>query len=291
LYPEVIITNDINIFKTIPNRLFIVKESVLDIDGFKNALKLCAPLAINNWVIFIEVKNNNLTFGLVSAEMTETSLSLYTQLIDSQVELGDMKLAYIKCLASKIVELVGIKSRVIVALTLDDEKKVLNDEISKLSQEVSKQCEGEYKDKTKAFFEKILNEAIKTGHGNLIGIINDDDDTIQQLKEKLNDGIYLDSSIDIAALVRTAEQEKTNETSVTLKAYTSILISMLNHDGITIITDKGRILGYHLFVKSDDNADVVGGARARAFESMKKLDLKVCFYRSQDGNIKYYSHE
>ncbi len=292
LYPEVVITNDFNIFRTIPYRRILIKEATLDIGGFKNAIKLCAPLATNSWVIFIEVKDNKIGFGLISTEMTETSLSLYKQAIENNGNEDHATLAYVRNLGQKVVELVGLKSRLVISLTLDDEKNILNNEISKLAQIISNGCSDEYKAKTEAFFEKILNEAIKTGHGNLVGIVDDNEDTISKLKESLNDGIYLREPIDIGNYIKIAEEEKTNEASVALKAFSSILISMLNHDGITIISNKARLLGYHLFVRNSiEEQELVGGARTRAFEAMKKLDLNACFYRSQDGNIKYYNHE
>lgn len=292
LYPEVVITNDFNIFRTIPNRHFVIKETGLDIGGFKNAIKLCAPLATNGWIIFIEVKDDKIRFGLISTEMTETSLSLYKQAIENNINEDHDTLAYVRNLGQKVVELVGLKSRLVISLTLDDEKNILNNEISKLAQVISSGCIEDYKNKIEAFFEKVLNEAIKTGHGNLVGIVDDNEDTISKLKEVLKDGIYLRESIDIGNYVKMAEEEKTNETSVALKAFASILISMLNHDGITIISNKAKVLGYHLFVKNNaEEQELIGGARTRAFEAMKKLNLNACFYRSQDGNIKYYNHE
>lgn len=291
LYPEVVITNDFSIFRMIPCRHFLIKKTDIDVGSFKNAIKLCAPLATNGWVIFIEIKENLIGFGLISAEMTETSLSLYKQAIEDNQDSENVTLAYVRNLGQKVVELVGLKSRLVISLTLDDEKNILNNEISRLSQIISQGCPEDYKVKIEAFFDKVLNEAIKTGHGNLVGVVDDNDDIISTLKEKLNDGIYLAEPIDIGNYVKIAEEEKTNESSVALKAFASILISMLNHDGITIITNKGRVLGYHLFVRGDaEDLELVGGARTRAFEAMKRLGLNACFYRSQDGNIKYYNH-
>lgn len=137
---------------------------------------------------------------------------------------------------------------------------------------------------------------MKAGHGNLIGVVEDDSDAIEQIKTELHDGIYLHEPIDIVELVEQAEAEKTNESSIRLTAHTSLVSSMLNHDGITLFTTKGRLIGYHLFIKSkpevqEAEGEVVGGARSRAFEAMKGLNLKACLYKSQDGNMKYYEKE
>src|SRR5688572_13601938 len=85
LFPELIITNSLAFFKTIPNKDLIIGEGKLTVDEFKKAIKLCAPLAVDNWIIFIEVSEESLKYGIVSAEMTETSLSIYHQTV------GDLK--------------------------------------------------------------------------------------------------------------------------------------------------------------------------------------------------------
>ena len=70
----------------------------LSISEFKNAIKLCAPLATNSWIIFIEVQNNKIKYGITSAEMSETSPSIYNQTV-GELKIEDYKditIAYIK---------------------------------------------------------------------------------------------------------------------------------------------------------------------------------------------------
>ena len=75
-------------------------------------------------------------------------------------------------------------------------------------------------------------------------------------------------------------------------AFSKVMISMLNHDGITLMTDKAKILGYHMFIETiikEDGEQPLGGARARAYQSMVNSDLfSACFYKSQDGNSKIW---
>jgi len=293
LFPEVIISNDIDeLFKTIPNRELIIHESELSVDEFKNAVKLCAPLATDSWTIFIEVNNNKIRFGLASAEMSETSPSLYQQTVgDMGVELSGVTVAYIKNISQKTVELVGLKRKSIVSLTLHNVEQLLSDEVKKLSIRIGKSIDEAFATLISSYFEKLINEAIKIGHGNLIGVVNNDVESIRKLKTELNDGIYLKEPIDLAQLVMIAETEKRNDTSIALKSFTKVIVSMLNHDGITLFTNDGKIFGYHMFIKNyiTDESNFVGGARTRAFESMKNSNLfNCCFYKSQDGNIKYW---
>jgi len=67
---------------------------------------------------------------------------------------------------------------------------------------------------------------------------------------------------------------------------------MLHHDGVTVFSSKGKVLGYHVFVKPDgsEKEEIVGGARTRAFEVLKLSNVfESCFYKSQDGNEKIWS--
>ena len=292
LYPDVLVTNDMSLFKMIPSRQLLIKECELNVSAFKNAIKLCAPLAINGWVIYIEILEDRIRFGLVSTEMTETSLSLYHQTVNGTEFEEKTTFAYIRAVGQKVVEIAGIKNRIHIFLNLDDQKSLLNNEIAMLSSAIASGCKDDYKAKVGTFFEKTIDEALKNGHGNLIGVVNDNPDHINAIKGVLSDGVYLDEPINLAQYLITAECEKSNASSVAVKAYSSLLISMLNHDGITLLTNTGRVLGYHLFVRAkDEDKEVVGGARSRAFEAMKKLGLKACFYKSQDGNIKYHTKQ
>ncbi|WP_276135063.1 hypothetical protein [Polluticoccus soli] len=294
LYPEVLVTNNLDFFETIPNKDVVIQEGALTIEEFRSAVKLCAPLAINSWIIFIEVKGNRIKYGITSAEMTETSPSIYHQTVgELRVEYKDTTIAYIRNIGQKTVELAGLKNRLVVSLTLDEPKPLTMNEISELCQSIAAGCEQKLRVNVKTFFEKLIDETLKIGHGNLIGIVEDDDKKIDNLKAEIkgNGGIYLAKPIDFQSLIEDSEINKNSESSINLKAFASVIKSMLNHDGITIISTKARLIGYHILIDSYVNkGDVlVGGARSKAFVSMQNCGhFKFCFYKSQDGNIKIW---
>lgn len=227
--------------------------------------------------------------------MSETSPSIYNQTV-GQLKVEDYKgitIAYIRNIGQKTVELAGLKNRLIVSLTLDEPKEISQNEIQLLCENISLKCDEKLKVNITTFFEKIIDEALKSGHGNLIGIINDDEDIINELKEKItgNGGIYLIYPLDFETLIIDAETNKNNESSINLKTHASVLKAMLNHDGITIISNKGKVLGYHILIDNylKEGDVVIGGARSKAFKSMENSGLfDFCFYKSQDGNLKIY---
>ena len=292
LFPEVIVINDLNFFKAISNREIVIRETELTISEFENVIKLCAPLTVGSWIIFIEIKNNTMKYGLVDAEITETTPSIYEQTVGALlVDIPDMTVAYIRNVGSKTVELVGLKKKLTVSLTLGSFEMTANNVVYDISKQITNNCDPEFQQPITTFIDKIINSAIKQNHGNLIGVVEDDPVKIETLKEKLKDGVYLKEPIDIADYVIYTEKEETNESSVSLKAYSRVMVSMLNHDGITLISDKAKILGYHMFIESvpKEGEQLVGGARTRAFQSMLNSELfNACFYKSQDGNSKIW---
>ena len=292
LFPEVIITNDLYFFKTISNKEIIIGESELTVEKFNYAIKLCAPLAISNWVIFFEVKEKRLRYGLVNAELIETSLSLFEQTVGStKVEIEDVTVIYLRNVGNKTVEITGLRERLLIQLTLEDNPLTDINCVQKISKEITKNCDENFRSKAETIIRKIIDEGVKKGRGNLIGVVNDDFKSISSLKKKFKDCLYLEEPIDILEHIGYLDQTKSNEASVTLRAYTQIMISMLNHDGVVIISDKARVLGYHMFVtlKSRRKDKFVGGARTRAYEAMiNSKRFAACFYKSQDGNTKIW---
>lgn len=293
LYPEILIVTDWDYFKSISNREIIVNVTELVASEFSNILKLCAPLAVGNWNIVIEVKENQLKYGLIDAEIIETSPSLYEQTVG---KLGifqeEYSLAYIRNIGSKTVELIGQLERLIISLDLIEHNLEENNDIQNICEHVTSGCDPEIKETINTFLNKTLNETIRIGHGNLIAIIDDDEELIKDLKAKFEDCIYLEQPIDFQEFIKICESEKSNGASVNLISHSKILISMLNHDGITILTNTAKIIGYHMFIPKIGEIDVNGGARARAFQSIiNSENFSACLYKSQDGKSKYWKRD
>lgn len=294
LYPEILIVTNWDYFESISNREIIINNAELSSSEFSNILKLCAPLAVGNWNIVIEVDENQLKYGLIDAEIIETSPSLYEQTVGRLgVVQEDYSLAYIRNIGSKTVELIGQKSKLIVSLDLIDLNLEESNDVQNICEQITSKCDEDIKETINTFIIKSLNEAIRIGHGNLIAIVDDNEEVINELKEKFGDCIYLNNSIDFQEFIKNCKVEKSNDTSVNLISYSKVLIAMLNHDGITIITNTAKVIGYHMFIpKIDGDLDVNGGARTRAYQSMiNSKNFRACLYKSQDGKSKYWKKD
>lgn len=291
LYPEILIVTDWDYFKSISNREILINSVDLSLAEFSKILKLCAPLAVGNWNIVIEVKQNRLKYGLIDAEIIETSPSLYEQTVGKLgVVQDDYSLAYIRNIGSKTVELLGQYRKLIVSLDLMEINYEENNDIQNLCNDICTNCDEHITDTIRTFISKTINEAIRIGHGNLIAVIEDNPEVISKLKADFTDCIYIDKPVDFQEYIKRCKSEESNDASVNLISHGKIMISMLNHDGITIITNTAKVIGYHMFIpKTEGDVDLNGGARTRAFQSMiNSQTFTSCFYKSQDGKSKYW---
>ncbi|MCM1263578.1 MAG: hypothetical protein NC313_12770 [Butyrivibrio sp.] len=75
-----------------------------------------------------------------------------------------------------------------------------------------------------------------------------------------------------------------------------MFMAMLNYDGITIIDTEERIRAYNLFCKVDSEGEtkISGGARHRAYNSLKRLEEQqrygyvAIYFQSQEGEVEFY---
>ncbi len=295
LFPHILLTTSIGgLLKSIPFvQQIVVRHNELCVSEFQTALKLCAPLAVNGWIIFIEinVSEKKIKFGLLSSELSETSPSLHRQLLGdlSQKNIG-YPFIYISNIGQRTVLIEGEKKKVAVSLSLKTVQDISSGAVNVLAAHIAEKSNPEIRETIKFYFEKLLNFSMKECHGTLIGVVEDDQTSIEQLKNCIEDGIYFEFPIDFALLIENSEDEKSREASSMVRIYSSILQNMLNFDGITILSTRGKVIAYHCFIKQECSQEASGGARTRAFEAMIGSKAFVCcLYKSQDGNEKIWS--
>lgn len=287
LFPEVILLNDKEKLRPIQSRSIVLYNGIIGTkqNQFSLAMKLCAPLAVNNWHIFIVIPNDKeIIYGVISAEITETSLSLDRQVIEMA---GDEdNVIYIRNIGGKNVELKTKTHTYVVSLSLDDEIGNQDENLSGLVDSILSDCQSS--DKLRDFLKKTLKDALNAGHGNLIAVCKEE--KLHDCLEKMSDGVIINPTIDIPKLFKDDLDEQTNIKSVALKSHMALVKSMINHDGITIFSTTGKLLGFHYIVNNSeaDKNDAVGGSRTKAFGALTKLEcLESVYFKSQDGVTKF----
>jgi hypothetical protein len=293
LFPEIIVTNNFEFFKSIPCKVLPVRECELTSDEFSQVLKLCAPLATNNWVIYIEVNKPKMRYGLINAEIADNSPSLYDQTVGTLKEnIDSITLAYLRNVGQKTVELVGLRERNLISFTLKD-FDFDGDTINKLTRMFVKNITLISETDIGAANKHLLN-TLRESHGALIGIVENVPKEIRKLIKGIPDGVYLTDAVALVDSIVLAGKEKSSDLSISLRNELALLAGMINQDGITVFSTDGKILAYHLFIKQskESDTDVVGGARKRAFFAMQKSGLfKACLMKSQEGKIDYWSKD
>lgn len=296
LYPEILITNNIQLFDTIPDYKIEVGVEPLEVDSYERILKLCAPLCTSEWVIYIEIQGRCLRYGLTCAEITETTPSLFDQTVgDLKLEIPGVTVAYIRNIGKKAVELKGLRSEVLVSLSLDDPEKIAINEIRTLAEYICHDVEMGLKELSIKYFTKMLSECLKDGgHGNLIGVIDDNPKSKKNLEESYPDGTYLSKPIDIVERLRHFEDEKSASNSTALRQHWNVVKGMVNHDGLSVFTTNGKFVGYRIisskdFIPSEVRKSIIGAGRSKALYNMKYSEVfQFCFKKSQDGPFKTF---
>lgn len=288
LFPKVILSQDIEYFKSVPNIKFIFYDDAIASSSFKQCLKTCAPLAVNGWNIFIEINHSKMKWGIITSEITELSQSLpETILTDTE---NDIPIVVIENVGMKTVRLCSSKQdKIIVSLSLKEIKTILEDNVEKLCQEILKDVE--HPKHASIYMRKIIKRAIDSGHGNLIAVVANKEISLQ-----FSQGISIvNQPLDIYSIIEEKETCMNAEDKInyegTLKMYASLAVSMINHDGIVLFTTHGEIIGYHYIVDNNIQASdiLVGGARTKAFTALQQIgNVEFVYMRTQEGDSKVW---
>ena len=124
-------------------------------------------------------------------------------------------------------------------------------------------------------------------HGTIVLVVEDS----FELPEGVLAGITLQPPIDYYETFSAYEKIKSYAEEESVYALTGMLYEMLNTDGITIITNKARVLYYNVFYRGDIPENIRGGARKRTARGILNNDklsgIIGVYFQSQDGDNFY----
>ena len=294
LFPTVILFDDMEYLKTVPNLHYVFYHGEIKENQFRQAIKMCAPLALDGWCIFLQVGQSDMSWGVVTAEIKETSLSLEEQVLRD--EEPAYKVSLISNIGLKTVAMVssGRKVNCIVYLSLLGQQINAVPSLDKFFRCVLSNCQG-INDEFVGYYQKVVNTALHTGHGNLFAVIGEGDPIPDILKEGVN---ISNTPVDFATTYSELQENMNGNDQVRinskLKMMSSLAVSMMNHDGITVFTTTGKIVGYHFIVDNTVTANelIVGGARTKAFMALVHSgNFRCVMMKKQEGEIKCDSRD
>lgn len=292
--PKIIFTNNIDsIIKVIPKAYKLQVFVDEDASMFSSRLKPLIAIAKKEWCIYIENKENKFIYGICKTLNSLKEKSLLIQ-INESTYLRDRS-NKINCIVARSVndfemDLFSTRGNIVkINMSLNPAKTFNNDDTIK---EFTKACFSKLRTTQKklgevqVMFSNIFSKVIDDLNGAMCVIVDKD------YKDNgfFEDGIWLETPISFSKLFTQSKSYSEEK----LQAFATLLINMLNFDGITVVDTMGRVLAYNVFVQSNMNRtkNVVGGARKRAAYTIinsRRKHIVGVYFQSHEGEIFYKS--
>lgn len=288
--PKIVFTDNIEaLIKLMPKTeaLTIFEDS--EATMFNSRLKSVLALARQDWCLFIDLKEDKISYGLI---MSFRSLKDKNFLQDlEETTISKERLARTHCIVARPLNsysmlLDSISGETLtVNFSLDKSKNNnFTTEISELVDATFSKLRttqrklGDMKNMYLNIFTNVLNYA----HGALCVVV-DKDYVDTGLFE---DGIWLKEPISFSKLFTQSKSYSEEK----LQAHADLFLNMLNFDGITIIDNLGRLRAYNVFVEPNSKkvGYIVGGARKRAafhILSSKRKGIVGVYFQSHEGEV------
>lgn len=286
LRPEIFIVDELSNLKALSGDAdaIILGNGDKNETVFSDALKRCAPLCERYWAIFIHRKKEGFQYGVFKKETSPISSTAVESLSASSGTILIYKVS------ETAVLIKGSKDNsLIVHFGANDEDESALNELSPFIKTMCSSDSDDMKSKLLNFFLGIFNEVKTHGHGTLACVLNDGG----TLPAVLNDGVVLSEPLNIPLIIEGAKDDSNNS----LESYKSLIVGMLNSDGITVFSADGKVIAYRVFVLSTDSGPskpIKGGARSRAYRALNALvdkgDLISAFMLTQEGSIELSNH-
>lgn len=281
LSPKVYLTNDIRrIGNLLPGgEILKIGMANPDSEGIKAAIKKCAPLATEGWLLYISNENDKIEYGLFRGSENPISVLVDDVLLGNDDYLRIVKVHQV---ADECVEVRSNKGEyhyIFLDHRKEDAKPPLYF-IDNLVNAITSNVDPELKEPTISFLKRILFNSLRESHGCLIAVTG----MKKPPKFLIEDGIVLEEPINFPELISKLKKNEIDASHIESKA--SLLKGMLNSDGILLFNNTAKLLGYNFFVKPKKSDNVIGGARKRAFaflSSKVNNGLSSVFMQSQDG--------
>ncbi len=296
LFPNIYIVDSIElVLKSLPlSQHCYIGQGEKTKETMLRALKKCAPLTKADWSIYIQRNLDNFSYGVFRAGTSLLSVTIEDSLIRYGTE--EIKVILLHQISDKLIEIKGVQNEPLLISFggREEANKSPIENQDEFIKTIVKNVDCNLKEQTSNFYIKVFNEILKVGHGTLACVISGNKKTIPK---KLEDGIILKERINIPQIIKELLAKDDLQANSKLNGFFTIIIGMMESDGITVFSDTGDVVAYNVFIKHPDSiakTNTSGGARSRTFLTLCQLigkGIESVYIQSQDGKIEIKDNE
>lgn len=281
LFPRVYLTNDINeIIRMLPDAESLkIGTAKKNSEGIKISLKKCAPMAKGGWLVYLNEMAENIEFGIFKGSSNPTAVLVDDVIMTPNENVNIVKVFQVADDCVEIRSNNGDLHNVFLSHRREDDPPPLQ-HLDSLVESITFGTKINNRPAIASYLKRVLYESLIISHGCIIAVTNMN----RAPKILSRDGVILEEPIDFEELIAKFIKHIIPQSIIDSKS--DILSGMLNSDGIVLFDCRARLLGYNIFLSISNNASAFGGARSRAFESLKGIrnrGLYAVFMQSHDG--------
>jgi hypothetical protein len=272
-----------------------IGSAPLHADSAKRILKDCAPLATDNWHIYVErIDSDKLRYGVFSYLALPTSLSLFDTI---SVARGPFTIV-IKKISASTIRILGSQGHTL-SLIFSTVREESSDE--HLTEKFTTNCcsaltASDERDAFKSYLKRFFERSLSASHGTIL--ICAKPKRFSGVKS-LKDGVLVNPPLSLSESFCAYRKSGTADSLLKLQSLEELVQGLMNSDGVVVFDPEGNIIAYRVFYKDSGKSaapksQMIGGARRRAFEGIKKMvgnEIVSAFFRSQDGHSEYQGGE
>lgn len=199
LCPKVYLTDDLSMLKAMLPDGESLKIGVVgaNIDGIKQALKKCAPLATDNWLIYIQDKGDAIEYGVFKGSGNPISVLVDDVLMKDNDVVKVVKAFQIADDCVEIRSNTGAFHYIFLNHRKEDSPPPLL-YLENLVKEVTRKVNADEKEQMTSFLTRLFFDALRQSHGCIIAVT----DLPEAPGFLSQDAVMLEEPIDFATLVR-----------------------------------------------------------------------------------------
>ena len=282
--PQVYLTDNIDaLISMLPEgEKLPLSSTTSDIGGVEEVLKISAPLAIGDWRVFVQPSENGMDFGVFRGSANPISVGVDEVVLTEQQEAIVVKAHRVADECVQIRSSTGIHHHVYFNHRREDSPPPLQ-HLEDLVDSMVRSVDDAEKEPVQSLLARTLTSALLKAHGCTLAVTN----MRKPPKVLSGDAVLLGEPIDFPFLIRELKKdERAGTMRYALERQAELVEGMICSDGITLFDEHGRLLGYRCFVRLPRTGKVTGGARRRAFATLRSHvghGISAAFMQSQDG--------